>query len=100
MTRPRPHFRRPDLIYRAMLRDEQDANPGDQLFDRLTRKVMEHLNETSISEWTDQEWGTYRTMLAQHSKNPLLSSQPEDQIGEMATEDLQRLMSSDDPSPF
>jgi hypothetical protein len=95
MSRPRPHFRRPDLIYRAMLRDEQDANPADQLFDSLTRKVMEHLMKTDISEWDRDCWAAFRSMLGQHLKNPLLPGQLEGGIEAMSAEELKLLMNSD-----
>ena len=96
MTRPRSQFRRPDLMYRAMLRDEQDA-PNDALFDLLTRKVVEHLHKTDISDWDNNLWGTYKEMLKQHTKAPILHGKSdEDQIEEMSVEQLRAMMNSDE----
>jgi hypothetical protein len=96
MSRPRPQFRRPDLLYRQLIRDEQDA-PHDALFDSLTRKVVEFLHNKDIGEWEANEWGTYKAMLAQHQKQPLMQGKSStEEIGEMTEDQLRTLTSSED----
>ena len=91
MSRPRSDFRRPDLLYRRLIRDEQDS-PNDAMFDSLTKKVVEHMHNTDISEWDNNLWGAYRTMLAQHTKQPLMqAASVTEQMEQMTEEELTAL---------
>jgi hypothetical protein len=81
-------------MYRALIRDEQDS-PNDALFDSLTRRVVEFMHQKDISEWDNNLWGTYRAMLAQHQKQPLMQGKSvTEEMESMSEEELKALTSS------
>lgn len=78
-------------MYRAMSRAEQDS-PNDQLFDLVTKKVVEFMHQKDISEWDNNLWGAYRAMLAQHTKQPLMQNPAgTEEMEEMTEEQLTAL---------
>lgn len=84
--RPRPNFKRPDLIYRNL-----HSRRDDQSFDVITRRVIQFLEGTPIDEWNKDAWAAYRALLTQNAKTPLVSA--DGKAESMSTEELQKLTS-------